>query len=186
MDITCAVLDTENATSTRSTLGEVRGGKPLVLDFWHTRCTRCPEALTKLNALARQDKGVTFVACAMSLGSESEGTQEQVTELLEDQWEHLTHIYMTFDEKEAAKQKWGFKAVPFCVVFGADGTELYTGDPKGVDLKTVRSPVEEVAIISESLASAELSPTAGKPQPDTKEKSPASVVLGFGGDDEDF
>lgn len=103
-----------------STLAEIRAGRPLVLDFWHTRCGNCPEALTKLDALAASGKlpGVAFAACALSLG---EGSFEQTAELVDDEWEHLTHLFMSTDEKEVAKAEFGFSAVPFCVAFAADG-----------------------------------------------------------------
>ena len=134
---TLTILDVENETGEASTLAAVRGDAPLVLDFWHTRCVKCPEAITRLDAKAAQHPGVTFAACALSLGSEDEGTQEQVLELLQDQWENMKHLYMTVEEKELAKKQFGFKAVPFCVVFGADGSVLFQGDPSAVDLSTV-------------------------------------------------
>ena len=97
-----SVLDVDEQTASSSTLGAFRAGSPLVLDFWHTRCVKCPAALAMLDQHAEAHPGVTFAACALSLGSETEGTQEQVLELLEGQYENLKHLYMTFDEKEAA------------------------------------------------------------------------------------
>ena len=182
MEQSLTLLDVENETGTASTLSSLHAGKPLVLDFWHTRCVQCPAALTKLDAEAPKHKGVTFAACALSLGSDKEGTQEQVLELLEGQWENLQHVYMTFDEKEAAKKRWGFTAVPFCVVFGADGKELFKGNPKDVDFTTVF----DVQAVTASLAGVALATPAAKLQAATKDESPTSVVLGFGNDDEDF
>ena len=134
---TLTVLNVEDQEGTCMKLSAFRAGKPLVLDFWHTRCVKCPAALTKLDMIAPLHPGVLFASCCLSLGSETEGTQEQVLELLEDQWENLKHVYMTVDEKEAAKRQFGFSAVPFCVVFDADGAELYRGDPGSVDFSTV-------------------------------------------------
>ncbi|EOD34050.1 hypothetical protein EMIHUDRAFT_228904 [Emiliania huxleyi CCMP1516] len=104
-----------------STLAEIRADRPLVLDFWHTRCGNCPEALTKLDALAASGKlpGVAFAACALSLG---EGSFEQTAELVDDEWEHLTHLFMSTDEKEVAKAEFGFSAAV-----------LYKGSPKAAD-----------------------------------------------------
>ena len=106
---TLSVLDMENGTVAESscTLSALRAGQPLVLDLWHTKCVRCPAALTKLNAIAASGKhpGVVFAACALSLcdkpdgpSSEDEG-REQVTELVDDMWDSLKHCYMTADEK---------------------------------------------------------------------------------------
>ena len=132
-----AELDVEGESASPTTLDAFRGGKRLVLDFWHTRCTRCPAALTKLDMLAPKHADVTFASCALSLGSTTEGTCEVVLELLQDQWENLKHLYMEFEDKEKAKAQFGFTQLPFCVVFGADGAVLYRGDPGQVDFATV-------------------------------------------------
>jgi thiol-disulfide isomerase/thioredoxin len=187
---TLTVLDVDGASGTPASLASLRAGKPLVLDFWHTRCTNCPAAITKLDVEATKHKGVTFAACALSLGSQTEGTQSQVLELLEDQWHNLTHLYMTFDEKERAKAEFGFKAVPFCVVFAADGAVLYTGDPMKVDFSTVfstRPPAlaEIVAVAQATVVNAptttelpaSVAPSQGEMQPllqSTPAKAPAA------------
>ena len=191
---TLTVLDIDEESGEASTLGEFRAGKPLVLDFWHTRCVRCPEAITKLDMSAPKHAGVKFAACALSLGSEDEGTQDQVIELLQGQWENMSHLYMTVEEKEAAKAEFGFAAVPFCVVFAADGAVLYKGDPSKVDLATVFDAPAPVDQAAEAMAKAQIggaATPAGKVAAVEKEESPTSVaqalpVLGFGNDDEDF
>lgn len=173
------------------TLEAFRGGKPLVLDFWHTRCTNCPAALSKLDEIAGSGKhaGVAFAACALSLGAgmdegeDNEGSADQVVELgVDDQWENLTHVYMGFDEKEKAKAHFGFKAVPFCVVYGADGKVKFQGDPKAIDFATVFSApaAEEVASTLADCKLADAAPSSAKPLAE------ANRSLGFGGDDEDF
>ena len=95
--LTLNLLDVDEETSEPTTLGGLRAGGKLVLDFWHTRCTNCPQALSKLDAVATKHKDVSFVACALSLGSETEGRQEDVMELLQDMWPNLKHCYMSFD-----------------------------------------------------------------------------------------
>jgi thiol-disulfide isomerase/thioredoxin len=119
-----------------SSLAAFRAGRPLVLDFWHTRCERCPEALTKLDQIAGSGEhvGVLFAACALSTGH---GSMEMTQELLGDDWENLTHLFMSVDEKELAKSEFNFSAVPFCVVFAANGSVLYKGHPKDVKFKTI-------------------------------------------------
>ena len=82
-------------------------GKPLVLDLWHTKCVRCPEALTKLDGIAGSGKhpGVVFAACALSLCDKpdppksEEAGREAVIELVDDMWDNLKHCYMTAEEK---------------------------------------------------------------------------------------
>ena len=198
-------LDVDEQAGEETTLGAFAAGKPLVLDFWHTRCTNCPAALSKLDGEAEKHPGVTFAGCALSLGSETEGTQEQVLELLEGQWENLTHLYMSFEQKELAKKLFGFKAVPFCVVFGSDGSLKYQGDPKGIDFKTVfdAPPIAQLAAELTAKASVADAPKAAFPDApmpvaekkvtaveETKPLAEANrappVTLGFGNDEEDF
>ena len=66
--LTLSVLDVEEETASASTLGEFRAGKPLVLDFWHTRCVKCPAAMAMLDAHAKAHPEIVFAACALSLG----------------------------------------------------------------------------------------------------------------------
>jgi thiol-disulfide isomerase/thioredoxin len=195
---TFTVLDIDASKAGESTtLAAFRAGKPLVLDFWHTRCTKCPTAISKLDTIAPKHPDVTFAACALSLGSETEGTQEQVLDLLEGQWENLRHMYMTVAEKEAAKTQFGFTQLPFAVVFGADGTILFSGDPQGIDFATVFAPKPVAAAVAaapnaEQQLSADLASKASvcakeaPPLQPLGEANRAPVVLGFGNADEDF
>ena len=202
--LSLSLLDVDEQSASSTTLGAFAAGKPLVLDLWHTRCVRCPDAISKLEGLAPKHPGVTFAACCLSLGSETEGTQEQVLELLEGQWEGLQHLYMTFAEKEAAKKAFGFSAVPFVAVFGADGALKYAGDPKGVDFGTVidaapaAAAAEEQQLATDLAAKASVAESPAKveapaltkaPLAEANGESPTSAMtasLGFGNDDEDF
>lgn len=127
-NLTCTHIEKEE----KMTLDVFRSNKALVLDFWHTKCVKCPAALEKLNKVSVDYPGVTFASCAVSL---SEGDLDMVTEMVEDIWENLEHLYMTIEEKESAKELYGFKAVPFCVVYSVDGELLAKGDPKTIDFK---------------------------------------------------
>jgi hypothetical protein len=105
---TLTLLDMESGKAESScTLSALRDGKPLVLDLWHTKCVRCPEALTKLDRIAGSGKhpGVVFAACALSLCDKpdppksEEAGREAVIELVDDMWDNLKHCYMTAEEK---------------------------------------------------------------------------------------
>ena len=187
---TLTVLDIANGESKSSTINAMREGKPLVLDLWHTKCVNCPDALTKLDKIAGSGKhaGVKFVACALSLCDKPDGppdeesSQEGVTELVDDMWENLTHCFMTVDEKSMIKSEFGFTAVPFCIVFGADGAVLFKGDPSQIDFDTVfaapaPTPVEEV---TKAVEKVDLKPLG------ESNHTAAKPALGFGLDDEDF
>ena len=188
---TLTVLDVANGGDGEgSTISALRGGKPLVLDLWHTKCVKCPDALTKLDKIAGSGKhaDVKFVACALSLCDKPDGPpdeaagQEAVTELIDDMWENLTHCYMTADEKAKAKAEFGFTAVPFCVVFGADGAVLFKGDPSQIDFATVFTTPSPASVeeVTKAVEKVELKPLA------ESNHAAAKPVLTFGGDDEDF
>ena len=51
--------------STASSLTKLRNGKPLIIDFWTTRCERCPACLDKLDKIAESlgDKVVFAALC---------------------------------------------------------------------------------------------------------------------------
>ena len=52
-----SLLDVDEQTASPTTLAALAAGKPLVIDFWHTRCVRCPEALSKLDGIAESKAG---------------------------------------------------------------------------------------------------------------------------------
>ena len=181
---TLTVLETGETSS----LAEFRAGRPMVLDFWHTKCVRCPAALAKLDAKAASGKhaGVVFAACALSLG---ENSMEDTKQLLEDDLENLTHLFMSTEEKEVAKAEFGFTAVPFCVVFDAGGSVLYTGDPMAVDFGTVfDAPAPPTPSASETLppkaaAAADSPDSVTAPLTEANRETPALAALTL---DDDF
>lgn len=67
----------------KSTLKEACAGKIGVIDLWHTKCTRCPAALSHLNdfAATQDSNKVMFIACALSLGA---GNQEAVVDYINE------------------------------------------------------------------------------------------------------
>ncbi len=84
----------------------------MIIDFWHTKCQKCPAALEKLNKLALAYPDLLFVACALSLG---ENNIELVAEMI-DEWDNLTHVFVSECVKEQLKTWFQFSAVPFALV----------------------------------------------------------------------
>ena len=82
-----------------------------------------------------------FYSCGLSL---SDGDMDMVEEMCEDTWENLKHLYMTIDQKEAAKSIFGFNSVPFCVCFDASGALVAKGDPKTIDFNMCLSAAPKV------------------------------------------
>jgi len=132
MDLPVTLLDDDSQLTTFENL---RGGRAMVLDFWHTKCVKCPAALDRLNESAAggglvNGESVVFVACALSQG---EGNRALACEMMSGHYENLTHVFMEIDAKEKAKEVFGFSAVPFVVVVRSDGTVLGQGDPKTIN-----------------------------------------------------
>ena len=90
---------------------------------------------------------------------------------------------MTIEEKEKAKALFGFKAVPFCVVFDADGKLLKSGDPKTIDFSTVFTPVAgaESTATSKDNEFEKINITDENTTPITAEVPPAELIF-----DDDF
>lgn len=95
-----------------STIFDVKNNRPMVIDLWHTKCKNCPAALEKLNKIAIKRTDILFVACAISQG---EGNEEEVADLI-DEWNGLSHVYISIEVKEQLKVIFGFTQVPFAIV----------------------------------------------------------------------
>jgi hypothetical protein len=100
-------------------------------DFWTTRCTRCPAALDKLQALASNSNAddryanVQFISiCCDSL----DGAREIIDRDDDIKWPDVQHYFMSVEDKETAKQVLGFAAVPFYVFVSETGEITQSGN----------------------------------------------------------
>eukprot|EP00934_Nitzschia_sp_Nitz4_P002262 Nitzschia sp. Nitz4//scaffold141_size107518//80108//80762//NITZ4_004290-RA/size107518-augustus-gene-0.97-mRNA-1//-1//CDS//3329536330//2262//frame0 len=137
------LLCLKTADSTRTQ--EVVRGKPTIIDFWTTRCTRCPDALDKLNNMAQDPmyENVQFVSiCCDKL----DGARDIIEKEDDLRWQNVNHYFMEQTDKEFAKQELGFKSVPFYVVLDEEGTITQKGNHGAIDFEDVPGivrPVEE-------------------------------------------
>lgn len=126
------------------TLEDLRSNKSMIIDFWHTKCVKCPAAIEKLNEEAEEEidgAETVVVCCALSLG---EGNKEMVEDLVGD-WDNITHVFMDMEMKEEAKKLLNFAAVPFYVIVNKDGVITGKGDPKKMDyIALLNKPSSEV------------------------------------------
>ena len=131
MEIPISLLEADDGVDT-ITLRDLQlknGNKPMVIDFWHTKCTRCPAALEKLNDEAEMHPEIMFVSCALSQGP---GNRAVAADLVGD-WGNMIHIWMEMEAKELAKAAFNFTAVPFYAVISKDGDIIGTGEPKAIN-----------------------------------------------------
>jgi thiol-disulfide isomerase/thioredoxin len=106
----------------------------LFADFWTTKCTRCPEALDKLQLMSQQYPQIIFLSiCCDSL----DGAREILERDEELKWQGIQHYYMATEYKEQAKMVFGFKTVPFYVFVNAQGTITQTGGPSNIDFNNL-------------------------------------------------
>lgn len=105
-------------------------------DFWTTKCTRCPDALDKLESMAQDPKyeNVRFVSiCCDKL----DGARDIIERENDLRWQHVDHYYMDSIHKEQAKKILGFKSVPFYVVVDEMGGIQQKGNERAVDFDDV-------------------------------------------------
>lgn len=118
----------------------------LSIDFWTTKCTRCPDALDKLNAMASDAKyaDVQFVSiCCDQL----DGAREIIEATDEKRWNNIQHYFMSPETKEEAKKLLGFKSVPFYVIVNKNGIMTQKGSSKQVDFNTIPGMVEKENVV---------------------------------------
>ena len=151
-----------NGQQEPQSLTALRAGRAMVLDFWTSKCVKCPAALERLNEEAEEVDGtaVVYVSCALSQG---EGNKALVADMVGD-WEHLTHTFMDLENKEAAKKAFGFAAVPFYVVVSREGVVLGKGDPKAVDHVKLLAAADAGEAQSEQAASSPSSAPSAQAQ----------------------
>ena len=108
----------------------------LLVDFWTTKCTRCPEALDDLNSIAGRESfsDVRFVSICCD---ELDGARNIIEKDDEPKWGRISHFYMDDRNKEKAKEVLGFKSVPFYVVLNERGEILQKGGKRDVDLELI-------------------------------------------------
>ena len=89
MDLKVSLISSDSDDSSSSdsiTLSKLHSrlagqGKAMVIDLWHTKCVKCPAALSHLNDEASGSSDIVFVACALSLG---DGNRELVADLVSE------------------------------------------------------------------------------------------------------
>lgn len=86
-----------------------------VIDLWHTKCTKCPAALEKLNDLAGSTEKTDslYISIALSLG---DGNFEVASDVTEGLWENLTNLFLDESDKDQVKSFLGYQAVPYYIV----------------------------------------------------------------------
>ena len=109
------------------------------LDFWTTRCTRCPAALDKLDKMAKDPRFNEVKFASINCDSES-GARNIIEEFEVPKWLNVDHYHMDKEFKEKAKSELGFKSVPFLVVLNDRGEIVASGSPKQIDLEKVVAP----------------------------------------------
>mmetsp|Transcript_81780 Transcript_81780/g.122855 ORF Transcript_81780/g.122855 Transcript_81780/m.122855 type:complete len:200 (-) Transcript_81780:162-761(-) len=115
---------------------EVTRGKNTVIDFWTTKCTRCPDALDKLDNMAQDPKyeNVQFISiCCDKL----DGARDIIEKDNDLRWQNVSHYFMDKQNKEEAKKILGFRSVPFYVVLDENGSITQSGNGKAIDFDEV-------------------------------------------------
>lgn len=118
--------------------GDERGAAPAegvhVVEFWNSRCERCPQALREMMQLAAEWTDARFLCVNLSTGADEELERDLVRELShEPAPPNVRFGYMTFAQKEDAKRAFGFSSVPHCAVLSG-GACTWQGYPDKRDV----------------------------------------------------
>ena len=81
LDLQICLLDSNECCSLLELHSKIAQGKNMVIDLWHTKCVKCPAALSHLNDDVSNHDDIVFVACALSLG---DGNKELVNDLISE------------------------------------------------------------------------------------------------------
>eukprot|EP00985_Skeletonema_marinoi_P006936 scaffold3030_cov106-Skeletonema_marinoi.AAC.4 len=111
-------------------------GEHTVIDFWTTKCTRCPDALDQLNELAT-DERYKKVKFASIVCDSCDGARNIIDKEDSPRWDKVSHFFMDHDHKEEAKKILGFKQVPFYVVLDENGEIVQMGSKKQIDFDNI-------------------------------------------------
>mmetsp|Transcript_3574 Transcript_3574/g.5488 ORF Transcript_3574/g.5488 Transcript_3574/m.5488 type:complete len:191 (+) Transcript_3574:89-661(+) len=163
--ITCLKTADQKSTATAFQ------GQNTVIDFWTTKCTRCPAALDKLDAMKSENKysNIEFVSvCCDKL----DGAREIIEKDDRPRWNNVAHYFMDEDTKEEAKRVLGFASVPFYVVVNEDGEIVQKGNSNQVDFETIPG-IKRQEIEKENITV----PSTGKAIKKSPEEQPAIQQL---------
>lgn len=94
------------------------------VDFWTTRCTRCPSALDELDARNSLDNVQRVSICCDKLDGARQILDQPDGER---RWPNLQHYFTSKENKERAKKVLGFASVPFYVVLNEHGEIVQLG-----------------------------------------------------------
>ena len=110
-------------------------------DFWTVRCTRCPDALDKLEKMAKDPKYANTKFASICLGAPEEGCDvtREILETPDDapRWDAIHHFFMDFKSKEKAKKILGFSSVPFYIFLNEEGEIEQTGNTKAINFDRI-------------------------------------------------
>lgn len=118
----------------------------VVIEFWNVLCKQCPRALDKLSELASLHSNLSFVACALATSRDDDGEKQLVDDYTAmHSFAGMAKAFMSFDQKEAAKQKLQFTRLPHCVVV-VSGKVVASGNP--LEDASVLRAIDAAATIS--------------------------------------
>lgn len=105
--------------------------KPLFfVDFWATWCVPCVHVSTYLNTVQEQFRDELYI---VSL------TQERSDVVRPFLQKHLTKLAVSIDYEGQNFKKYNVRALPYGILFNADGEILWKGNPANITPKIIRN-----------------------------------------------
>eukprot|EP00555_Chaetoceros_dichaeta_P006960 CAMPEP_0198255928 /NCGR_PEP_ID=MMETSP1447-20131203/5946_1 /TAXON_ID=420782 /ORGANISM="Chaetoceros dichaeta, Strain CCMP1751" /LENGTH=182 /DNA_ID=CAMNT_0043942429 /DNA_START=109 /DNA_END=657 /DNA_ORIENTATION=- len=118
-------------------------GKNHVIDFWTTKCTRCPEALDRIDSMAQDAKysNVRFTSIVLDNCDGARNIIETPDD--EPRWGNVGHYHLDEEYRTVAKEALGFRQVPFYVVLNEEGEVVQKGGKREIDFEAVPGVIRE-------------------------------------------
>ena len=145
-----------------------------ISDFWTTKCTRCPDALDKLDTMAADPKykDVQFISIVCD---KLDGARHIIEKDDDPRWQNVSHYFMDHHNKEKAKKLLGFKQVPFYVVLDESGAITQSGSSKQVDFDDVPGVIHPEERLREKEAAEAAAAAAAASSSSSKEDEDSSM-----------
>lgn len=109
-------------TNVVSSLVDLRGNRPTILQLWQGNCSYCPPALDALKEYSEKlGDDILFLSIGLEKG---EGSEELVLNKLQA-WPTLTHYFVKEPVKEELKKLLSFQTVPHTIFINKVSTSSY-------------------------------------------------------------
>lgn len=137
--------DNNDMSDIKTHFQSLTNGYISVVEFWTTRCVRCPRSMSDLDRIASTWKhkgyGARFISvCCMPPNTIDAKAEYQLgAECIENgEYDNITHVFADMETKQRLKQIFSFTSVPHLAIIDANGVVQVSAPAKKVDLSQLQ------------------------------------------------